>query len=110
MDLKHGTVTVAQAAQYVKGEGVVFRQPKTHKSRRTIAMPATAVEALKDHAAAQADEIELVGEAYVSQDLVFASADGSPMKPDTLSLAFRRFESPRSWRCGSTTFGTRTPR
>jgi len=91
VDLERGTVTVAQAAQYVKGEGVIFRQPKTHKSRRTIALPATAVEALKAHAAAQADEIALVGEGYVSQDLVFASADGSPMKPDTLSLAFRRF-------------------
>lgn len=91
VDLEHGTVTVAQAAQYVKGQGVVFRRPKSYKSRRTIALPQTARDALKSHAAVQADEIALVGAGYVDQGLVFASADGTPLRPDTVSLAFRRF-------------------
>ena len=54
-------------------------------------MPATAVEALKTHAGVQGDEVALVGEGYIDQGLVFANADGSPMKPDTVSLAWRRF-------------------
>lgn len=91
VDLEQGTVTVAQAAQFVKGQGVIFRRPKTHKSRRTIVLPATAVEALKAHAATQADEMDLVGDGYADRGLVFANADGGPMRPDTLSLAFRRF-------------------
>ena len=91
VDLEGGTVTVARSAQHVKGQGIVFRKPKTSKSRRTIALPQTAVDALTAHAAAQADEMLLVDEGYVDQDLVFANPDGSPHKPDTVSLAFRRF-------------------
>src|SRR5665647_2737798 len=60
VDLEGGTVTVARAAQHVKGQGIVFRKPKTSKSRRTIALPQTAVDALTAHAAAQADEMLLV--------------------------------------------------
>jgi len=96
VDLEHGTVTVCQAAQYVKGQGVIFRQPKTNKSRRTISLPATAVEALKAHAAAQADEMDVVGEGYTDQGLVFANADGSPMRPDALSQAWCRFRVKQS--------------
>lgn len=91
VDLANATLTVARSAQSVKGQGIVFRQPKTSKSRRTIAMPATAVHALKDHAGSQATEMALVGDGYADQGLVFAQANGSPLRPDTLSLAFRRF-------------------
>src|SRR5665648_619279 len=58
---------------------------KTSDSKRVT------VDALTAHAAAQADEMLLVDEGYVDQDLVFANPDGSPHKPDTVSLAFRRF-------------------
>jgi integrase len=37
----------------VPGEGLVFTEPKTDRSRRTIAVPAPLIEALRKHRDAQ---------------------------------------------------------
>jgi len=49
VDLDAGTVTVRRKARYFTGQGVVFSQPKTKNSRRTIELAPTAVRLLREH-------------------------------------------------------------
>lgn len=53
VDLKAGTLTVVQSLEQTK-EGLRFKSPKTHRSRRSIALPAMTIDALRAHRAAQA--------------------------------------------------------
>ncbi len=48
VDLKAGTLTVVQSLEQTK-DGLKFKAPKTHRSRRSIALPAMTVEALRSH-------------------------------------------------------------
>lgn len=57
-------------------EGRQFGKAKTRHSKRTIALPVTAVEALRDHRTRQKEEIGLVGEAWQDNDLVFCNEIG----------------------------------
>lgn len=81
------TLTVNQSLERVKGKSI-FKSPKTSTSRRTITLPALAVEALKKHRSAQAAERLQLG--LGKPDLVFAHADGTVLDPDSLTKAFDR--------------------
>ena len=90
VDLSTSRATISQALEQTK-EGVRFKTPKTDRSRRTIALPKFAVDALETHRKEQAEQRLKLGPAYESQDLVIARADGSPWPPDTFSTAFASF-------------------
>jgi integrase len=62
-----------------------FTAPKTAKSRRSVRLSATAVEALKRHSARQADEMTRVRDLYRDQGLVFASEIGTPLNRHNVS-------------------------
>ena len=87
VDLATGTITVVQSLEQTK-EGLRFKSPKTHRSRRSIALAAIAVEALRSHRAKQAEERLALGPAYDDHDLVCPRPGGSPWPPDMLSTAF----------------------
>jgi integrase len=71
-----------------RGKGrMVFKPPKTKRSRRTITLPAITTEALRPHRAHQAEEMLHIG---LKPSLVFAHPDGTPLDPDTVSKAFSR--------------------
>ena len=63
---------------------------KTRKSRRTIALPVRCVEALLDHRERQATSQRAAGERWVDNDLVFASAAGTPLDAANVRRGFRR--------------------
>jgi integrase len=90
IDLEAGLVHVRQKLARVRIHGVsendkktqlIFQQPKTEQSRRTIPIPPDIVDALKKHKARQAQEKLLMGQAYEDQDLVFCWANGRPLEP-----------------------------
>lgn len=64
------------------------RHSKDHRSRRTLALPALAIEAIRAHYIEQAKERLSLGPAYHANNLVCARTDGSPWPPDVLSTAF----------------------
>jgi integrase len=64
--------------------------PKSNRSRRTIALDAETVAALRDHREAQLLERDVAGEGYVDNDLVFADEIGRPINPTRLTEAFTR--------------------
>jgi integrase len=63
---------------------------KTERSRRTIALPQVAVEALRRHRAKQAEDRLRAGRAWADNDLVCTNALGEPIKPDYLTHAFTK--------------------
>ena len=70
--------------QRVAGE-LRFTQPKTRHSRRTIPLPALAVDALREHRARQAAERLAAGPAWQDSGLVFTTAHGTPIEPRNLN-------------------------
>jgi integrase len=85
VDLAHGTVTVRRALIWKdKGGGWYFGEPKTTRSRRSIPLPASTTRALAEHWRQQAAERLKAGADYQSNDLVFATAGGSPLMPRNL--------------------------
>ena len=68
------SVTIRQSAARVRGQGRVVKAPKSKKSRRTIQLPAVAVDALRRHR-------ELAGVSPLPSALVFVSKRGRPVHP-----------------------------
>jgi len=89
VDLEAGRVAVRQP-RVVVDYAVHTSEPKTARSRRSIALdPATAA-ALREHQARQAAEKALVGLAYEDSGLVFTHPDGSPIHPRLFSDWFKQ--------------------
>jgi len=89
VDLKAASLTVNQSLERIKGK-FEFKSPKTKTSRRTISLPAIAVDALREHYRTQLEERFKLGFGRDPRAVVFSRSDGQPMDPDTLSKSFRR--------------------
>lgn len=87
VDLDAGVLTVRHTLQRVNGE-LIFKQPKTRASVRTVPLPAPVVEALRNHRAKQGKERLRAGPRWVDEDLVFPSRVGTPVEPDNLSRSW----------------------
>jgi integrase len=90
-DLEKGTLTVRRALQYVPGEGLAFREPKTAKARRTLPLGPTALATLRQLRRRQLEERLAVGPGYRDSGVVFADALGSPLPPYRVSQRFPAF-------------------
>lgn len=62
---------------------------KTHKSRRTLALPQRCIDALRAQHAMQERDRELAGDRWQQQGLVFASKVGTRLDPADVRRAFR---------------------
>jgi integrase len=78
VDLEGARLHVRTTRQYT-AEGYQFTEPKTAHSRRLIALPETAVAALRQHRSRQAEERQRLGPAWEDRDLVFPNSIGRPM-------------------------------
>jgi integrase len=92
VDLKASTLTVNQSLERIKGK-FQFKAPKTKTSRRTISLPVSVVEALRDHYKEQLEVRFRLGLGRDPRALVFSRADGQPLDADALSKSFRRLVS-----------------
>jgi integrase len=70
------------------GSELRFVQPKTDRSRRTVALPMGAVTFLRGVRADQAERRLLLGSDWTATDLVVERGDGKPIHPDLLSARF----------------------
>jgi integrase len=99
VSIDDGKLMVRRSLQRVHGDGFVFQQPKTPKSRRTVPLGTTAIEALKRQRRRQIKERLQLGPDYREPDLVFASGAGTPIFPGNIRRAFERLlrvaEAPR---------------
>ena len=87
-DIERGSLTIRRA--WIPVDGVArFSEPKSRRSRRTIALDPVTLEALKAHAARQADEQSSWQEGAADSGLVFTRPDGRALVPWAVSKAFR---------------------
>lgn len=90
IDLKKNTLNVRQQLQYISGQGIMFKSPKTEKSRRQIPlMPIVAI-TLRKLKKEQAQEKLIHGISYEDNDLVFCLENGHPLDPNVLGRRFRK--------------------
>jgi integrase len=82
------TLTVRRGLKRIKGEGLVIDGVKTKTSRRTIHLPATTAECLREHRRGQQRErADFQGEwpeRPLGVDLVFRSARGTALDPSNV--------------------------
>lgn len=90
VDFASGQIAVVQTRLKANGT-TYFAGPKTARSRRTIAVDAVTIDALRRHRAAQARERLALGQAYEDNDLVFCFTDGRPLDPDGVTQRFQRY-------------------
>jgi integrase len=91
IDLLGMQISVSRTMQYLNGvkKHVTFKEPKSKKSRRLIALSPSTVLVLEGHRKAQ-DNIRASLELPPSNDndLVFSHWDGSPLLPDSITHAW----------------------
>lgn len=83
--LDSATARVRQTLQVT----MEFDTPKSHRSTRTISLPAFLVDALKRYRKSQNERRLMLGEAWHEFDLICERGDGHPLRPDTISKQFR---------------------
>jgi integrase len=88
VDMEAGAVSIRRA--WIPVNGIAqMSEPKTRRGRRTIALDPATLEALKAHAARQADEQADWEDAWVETGFVFTREDGLPLHPWHVSKAFK---------------------
>jgi integrase len=88
VDLDAGVLRVRRSLARIN-HTLTLVEPKSHKSRRTIAMPSAAVTALRAHRERQAFERRAAGSLWVDEGLVFSTERGGKVSPDALTMRFR---------------------
>jgi integrase len=88
VDLDAGVLRISRSVGLVAGR-LHWKPPKNGEGRRVILGPAVVAE-LRRHRAAQVERRLAYGSAYhADEDLVVCKIDGSPIRPDYASQAFR---------------------
>ena len=72
-----------------KGQRYLEAEPKTEKSRRSVALPAITTTLLKRHQESQQELRRQAGEYWQAHDLVFCTALGTPLNPNKLLERFK---------------------
>jgi integrase len=90
IDFAERRAHIRRALQRQRGAGLVFVEPKTAKSRRTVPIPPETLAILIDHRLAQEADRREAGSQWEEHDLVFSSPMGRPIDMPFLSLIFHR--------------------
>ncbi|MCC7023506.1 MAG: tyrosine-type recombinase/integrase, partial [Thermomicrobiales bacterium] len=89
VDLGGRTLRVRQTLQRV-GKELAIKEPKTERSRRTLALSASLVAALTAHKDRQALERAKAGARWQETGLVFTSTTGTALDARNLTREFKR--------------------
>ncbi len=88
VDLILGQVSISRGLHNLADGSYIFTQPKSAKSRRTIALSPSTILLLRKHQENQKLERTLMGIPLTDNDLIFSSIDGKPFRPNTVSRAW----------------------
>lgn len=79
VDLEKGTISIKRSVHWRRGGGWYFAETKTSRSRRSLTLPFSAVQMLREHKRKQLEERMKLGAGYQNNDLVFATSEGTPL-------------------------------
>jgi len=88
IDLEKATLSVVQTLHQIRGGKYIFREPKSKRSRRQIALSPKLAIMLWEHRFKQEQAWILLGKPLLPTDLVFSHPDGRPIRPDNVTRAF----------------------
>ncbi len=88
VDFERASIQVSRSLEIIGTHELRFKQPKTPKSQRTVALPTQAIVALKRHRAQQRLHIMRHRDIYQENDLVFPNPEGAPWHPKRFSASF----------------------
>jgi integrase len=89
IDWDNHKIQVRQQLQRIKGEGLVFTDPKSRTSRRSISLGNVAMDMLRKQARQLEWERLLAGERWEDHDLVFPNTLGKPSERGNFYRAFK---------------------
>jgi len=87
-DVSIHQIQVSRSLHQLKDGSYVFTQPKSAKSRRTIALAPSSVLTLTEHKERQQGAYAALGGPLQQDDLVFSTLDGRPLRPNTITRAW----------------------
>lgn len=90
LDTGNGRIAIQRALQRQEGNGLVFVEPKSRQSRRTIHLSRLAQDALAEHRRLQAREHLAVGSEWQEHGLIFTTTVGRPLDPNHVYVSFQR--------------------
>jgi integrase len=90
IDFDRSVLTVRRTAHRVRGEGIVYGEPKTKAGRRSVRIGALALSLLRAHRANQLEARLRAGPAWHDLNIVFSSAFGTPIEEARISRVFHR--------------------
>ena len=90
VDLDLATLSVVETIHQLHSGEYVFRQPKSKRGRRLIALSPSLAVLLREHKAKQEAARRLLGLSLLPNDLVFSNPDGTPLRPNSVTRQFRK--------------------
>lgn len=87
VDWQRPAITINRTAEEVGGR-VIWTEPKTARSRRTIPLPGEAAAVLRSHLVQQEEQRRQLGTLAAGQDLVFCRPTGEPLSPGFVTQHF----------------------
>lgn len=81
IDFVKNKISVKRTAIEVKKVGIIIKEPKTHKSTRTITMPEILSKQLQEYKAWQDAKIKDLGDYYQNEDWLFTQPNGKLSSP-----------------------------
>ena len=88
VDFIFSQIYVNRSLHHLKDGSYVFTEPKSAKSRRTIALSPSAILLLHGYKEKQKLERAMLGIPLKDSDLVFNTVEGKPLRPNTITRAF----------------------
>jgi len=88
LDFIFSQISVSRSLHHLKDGSYVFLQPKSAKSRRTIALSPSAIITLEEHKEKQEAIRNALGITLKEDDLVFSTPEGKPLRPNTVTRAW----------------------
>ena len=67
----------------------IFTEPKSARSRRTIALSPSAIPVLRDHQERRKQDFIILGRTLSEEDLVFCRIDGLPLRPNNVTRTWK---------------------
>ena len=90
IDLIMAEISVSRAMHRLLTHETIFRDTKTAKSRRTVALSPRTCMVLRQHLDNEMAQCARLGVPFTNERLLFCQWDGTPLKPLTISQAWRR--------------------
>jgi len=81
-------IYVNRSLHHLKDGTYVFTEPKTTRSRRSIALSPSAILVLSEHKRNQEVCSEMLGKKIADDSLIFSTIEGEPLRPNTITRAW----------------------